>query len=121
MNCAASFQFALPLNRKLETCARLTGEARDDCRSTEDMIACFHEEFSVEWQVYFRSRTEANHSEALAFFKFVADFRPCHNAPRNRAGELANHNRGARVLKSPRHCFVLLGAIGTARIEAKSL
>src|SRR5205823_14973519 len=85
-----------------------------------NLVYHFHETFSVEWQIQFRSRAEANHSEPVASFQRISNFRPCHNAPRNSACDLAHDNRDARILKSPRHRFVLLGTLRTARVEIES-
>src|SRR5439155_10170326 len=64
--------------------------------------------------------TEANHSEPVPFFQFISDLRPRHDASRNCSRDLAHHNRDAWIFKSPRHRFVLLGTVQTARIETKS-
>src|SRR5437762_7447591 len=50
-----------------------------DCQSSEDVIADLHEDFSVERQIYFGSRAEANHSKTFAFLEFVTDLRPGNN------------------------------------------
>src|SRR5258707_962888 len=99
----------------------LIGQACDDCRSAKNVIADFHEGLSVERQIYFGSRAEANHSEAIAFFEFIAHVRPGDDASRNGAGQLSDDNCSARILKGPYHCFIFLRTIGPACIETEPL
>src|ERR1700726_1218474 len=68
-----------------------------------------------------RCRAEANHSEAIAFFEFIAHVRPDDDASRNGAGQLSNDNCSARILKGPYHRFIFLRTIGPACIETQPL
>ena len=71
--------------------AHLIGEARDNCRSAIDVIADFYQYVRGERQIYFRSRTKANHSKAIAFLELISDIGPGDNAARDRTGQLPDH------------------------------
>ena len=79
---------------------------------TCDAVTHFHQHLGLEWQVYFRSRPEANHPKVLPFPQLVADLRPAYNPARDHSGKLPHHERSALILESPRHArfFVVQSA-----------
>ena len=83
------------------------------------MIAHFHQHVSGEGQVYFCSRTKANHSKALALSDLIANIGPGDDPSRNGASELPDNERGPWIFERPGHRFIFLGAFRAARVETK--
>ncbi len=98
----------------------ISRKSRDHARAAGHAIAHLHQNDGIERQIYFRSRAEANHPEALPFLKLVPHLRPADDSPRDHAGELPHDQRHARILEGPGHGFVLCRAIGMARIETQA-